>query len=161
MRVLRVGGGKKTMLGQRQSSAFSLFSSFPFYSLLLTLHCLPCPFLLHDVGPGGEGEGKRERRKDKTGRETWARAVGGCLKMEKQCWICLRSYQFPSPEQRGEPRAGPLSRRTASQECCLALARDTKGKGEWAFLERLLCTGHWISALTFTCSFSFLQSSHK
>lgn len=136
MRDLRVGEGKKNMLGkkkilgQRQSSVIILFSFFPFYFLLLTLHCLPCLFLLQDVRLGGEGEGKRERRKDKTGRETGARAVGGCLKMEKQCRICLRSYQFPSPEQRGEPRAGPLSRRTASQGCSLALTQDTKEKGE-------------------------------
>lgn len=145
------------MLGQRQSSVIILFSFFPFYFLLMTLHCLPCPILLHDVGLGGEGEGKREGRKDKTGREIWARAVGGCLKMEKQCRICLRSYQFPSPEQRGETHSGPLSRRTASQGCSLALTQDTKGKGEWAFLEQLLCTGHWINALTLTFLFSFLQ----
>ena len=66
MRDLRVGEGKKNMLGkkkilgQRQSSVIILFSFFPFYFLLLTLHCLPCLFLLQDVRLGGEGEGKRE-----------------------------------------------------------------------------------------------------
>lgn len=157
MRVLRVREERETCWDKGRA-LWSFSSSFPFYFLLLTLHCLQCPFLLHDVGLGGEGEGKRERRKDKTGGETCTREVGGCLKMEKQCRIWLRNYQFPSPEQRGEPWAGPLSRKTASQGGNLALTQDTKGKGEWAFLEKLLCTAmHWICTLTFTFSFSFLQ----
>lgn len=72
MRVLRWRG--KTMLGQSRA-VFSFFLP-SFYSYLWLLHCLPCPFLLHDVGLGGEGEGKRERRKDKTGRGNMSKSSG-------------------------------------------------------------------------------------
>ena len=53
--------------------------------------CFPCPFLLGDKGLGGEGVGKRERKKKKTEQreeESWE----GCLEMEKQCQICLKSH---------------------------------------------------------------------
>lgn len=130
---------------------FFIFSPFP-CTPLSWCHIMPALHLLsyHMMWDlAGKGKGKERRRK---WRRMWARVMRGVPWNGDAVSNLTKKLPVLITLNRGVIECS-LSMGVASQWGSM----DVKGRVKLAFIEQLLCRGHWIGSLTFAHLFNFLQ----